>query len=74
MAKGPYKVVRCPRCGWLQVVMAEKATTCRRCGSTINLLSQEPLAMARTAQEAREALLRLKRARLKRPSRPHYGR
>ncbi len=59
-----YKVVRCPRCGWVQITAAEKATRCRRCGSSIRLEEQKPLAVARTASEAREKLLALK-AKLK---------
>ncbi|OYT51386.1 hypothetical protein B6U66_04065 [Candidatus Bathyarchaeota archaeon ex4484_135] len=59
-----YKVVRCPKCGWLQVTSAEKATRCKRCGSTISLEASKPLAVAATAFEAREKLLALK-AKLK---------
>ena len=58
--RGTYKVVRCGRCGWLQVTTAEKAARCVRCGSSIDLSSTAPLALARSAEEAREALLRLK--------------
>ena len=64
--RGLYKVVECRRCGWLQLTTAEKATTCRRCGARIELSSARPLAVARSAEEAREALLRLKARKAKR--------
>ncbi len=60
MARGPYKVVACPSCRWLQVTTAEKATRCRRCGRQIDLTHVKPLAVAKTAQEAREKLLKVK--------------
>ena len=65
-ARGLYKVVRCRRCGWLQLTTAEKATTCKRCGARIELRSARPLAMARSAEEAREMLVRLKARRVER--------
>jgi len=68
-----YKVVRCPKCGWLQVTSAEKATKCKRCGSTISMEASKPLAVAGTASEAREKLLALK-AKLKKPRGELYGR
>ena len=61
-----YKVVRCPKCGWLQVTSADKVTRCKRCGFTISLEASKPLAVAATASEAREKLLALK-AKLKKP-------
>jgi len=64
-SREPYKVIRCPSCGWLQVVMAEKTSTCRRCGRRMDLSKTEPLAVAESAEEARMALLRLKERDLK---------
>jgi len=64
--RGFYKVVRCKRCGWLQLTTAEKATTCKRCGAKIELCFAKPLAVARSAEEAREMLMRLKARRAKR--------
>ena len=64
--RGLYKVVMCRKCGWLQLTTAEKATTCKRCGAKIELRSARPLAVARSAEEAREALLRLKARKAKR--------
>jgi len=60
MARGLYKVIACPSCRWLQVTTAEKTTICRRCGRQIDLTRVRPLAVARTAGEAREKLLRVK--------------
>ena len=60
MARGLYKVIACPSCRWLQVTTAEKTTTCRRCGRQIDLTRVRPLAVARTAEEAREKLLKAK--------------
>jgi len=65
MARGLYKVIACPSCRWLQVTTAEKTTTCRRCGRQIDLMRVRPLAVARTAGEAREKLLRVKARALK---------
>jgi len=65
MARGLYKVVACPNCRWLQVTTAEKTTRCRRCGKQIDLTHVKPLAVARTAQEARKKLLRVKARLLK---------
>lgn len=59
-SREPYKVVRCPSCGWLQVVRARKATICRRCGKAINLEAIGPLALASSPKEARELLVAIK--------------
>ena len=60
MARGLFKVIACPSCRWLQITTAEKTTRCKRCGKRIDMASVEPLAIARTAQEAREKMLAIK--------------
>jgi len=56
-----FRVVRCPRCGFLQLTMASKIVKCFSCGYSWQLDSKSILFSSPDSEKAREFLLRLKR-------------
>lgn len=55
-----FKVVRCPKCGHLQLTTARKTYRCFRCGAAVELSERVVLFSSRNSSEAREVLARLK--------------
>jgi len=55
-----FKVVKCPRCGHLQLTTARKSYRCFRCGATVELEERVVLFSSKDSSEAREILAKLK--------------
>ncbi|MCL7393816.1 MAG: hypothetical protein LZ169_03195 [Thaumarchaeota archaeon] len=56
-----YKVVRCPRCGFLQLTTASRSVRCFGCGLSWSLEPDSILFSSKDLEVARNFLLRLKR-------------
>ncbi|MEM1654733.1 MAG: hypothetical protein QW330_02245 [Nitrososphaerota archaeon] len=56
-----YKVVRCPKCGFLQLTAASRSVRCFGCGVSWALEPDSILFSSADLEKAREFLLRLKR-------------
>jgi len=56
-----FKVVRCPRCGFLQLTTASKIVKCFSCGSSWQLDQEAILFSSPDFGKAREFLVKLKR-------------
>ncbi|HDD42053.1 MAG TPA: DUF1922 domain-containing protein [Nitrososphaeria archaeon] len=59
--KRSFKVVRCPRCGFLQLATASRTVKCFSCGHSWQLDPGSILFSSFDSREAREFLAKLKR-------------
>jgi len=55
-----YKVVRCPRCGFIQLTTASKSVRCFSCGYSWNLEASSILFSSPDPEKARKFMLGLK--------------